>query len=440
MRVQGPRAKRAAEAEGVSPAAAVAPATEPPPPAAVPPPPAPVAAEAAAADSWGLDEADGSTSGWGVEKGEDDEKKKGDCEKRVDFSRLGAELSSAAEALQISGSSSSSSRKPRAKKHHQSRHEQGDEDEEGSTKQPEPPLSLLWTQPGEAGPTLPSFYVSWAPEEEAGFSSSAAAASSAQRKGKVSSNPESSIDDAHVAELLARYEASERGGGSGSTAAATTAKASSSSSSSAAAAGEAADALALSRLADSVGWSGEAYEPDSTPGASSAFLAFAKKVGRSPEQVARYYHCGRRSEDPRAATSAAAAASAAASSPPRLLWPAAQGPPDPPPPCPGCGATREYEAQLMAPLVALIDEAGQWEEEEEEEEQEVQEGEEQQQQRLRWRRQGRPALGRAPESWEWLTVAIATCLAGCTGGLGRGGGEEEAVVVAVEEAVAVAFE
>ena len=96
----------------------------------------------------------------------------------------------------------------------------------------------------------------------------------------------------------------------------------------------------------------------------------------------------------------------------------------------------------MAPLVALIDEAGQWEEEEDEEEQEVQEGEEQQQQqRQRRRRQGRPALGRAPESWEWLTVAMATCLAGCTGGLGGGGGgEEEAVVVAVEEAVAVAFE
>ena len=85
----------------------------------------------------------------------------------------------------------------------------------------------------------------------------------------------------------------------------------------------------------------------------------------------------------------------------------------------------------MAPLVALIDEAGQWEEEEDEEEQE---GEERRQCRRR-RRRGRPALRRAPESWEWLTVAMATCLAGCTGA--HGGGE---AIVAVEEAVAVAFE
>ena len=82
----------------------------------------------------------------------------------------------------------------------------------------------------------------------------------------------------------------------------------------------------------------------------------------------------------------------------------------------------------MAPLVALIDEAGRWEEEEAEEE-----GEEQRRQQRR--RIGQPALKRAPESWEWLTVAMATCLAGCTPE-----SSDEAAVVAVEEAVAVAFE
>lgn len=88
----------------------------------------------------------------------------------------------------------------------------------------------------------------------------------------------------------------------------------------------------------------------------------------------------------------------------------------------------------MAPLVALIDEAGQWEEEEQEEEEESKKGEEGkgEEQRKQRRREGQPALRRAPESWEWLTVAMATCLAGCTGG--------DDGVVAVEEAVAVAFE
>ena len=80
---------------------------------------------------------------------------------------------------------------------------------------------------------------------------------------------------------------------------------------------------------------------------------------------------------------------------------------------------------MMAPLVALIDEAGQWEEEDEEE------GEEGA--RSKNKRQGAPALRRAPESWEWLTVAMATCLAGCSVGEGEG-------VFVVEEAVAVAFE
>ena len=107
----------------------------------------------------------------------------------------------------------------------------------------------------------------------------------------------------------------------------------------------------------------------------------------------------------------------------------------------------------MAPLVALIDEAGEWEEEQEEEEEEgeeeeveeekegkegkrIEEGNEKRKRRQRRRRRaGKPALRRAPESWEWLTVAIATCLSDCSGGC-----ETEGAVVAVEEAVAVAFE
>lgn len=395
---------------------------------AAPAAPAPPSAPIAAADSWGLDEEGDAAGGWGVGKDEGEEKTNSS---NVDFSQLATELSSAAEALQISSSSSKAS-KPRKKPRDK---EELAEKEKGEGSQPPP---LLWTQPGEAGPTLPSFFVSWSPEEVGASSSSSSGSASASTRAKgaakITEDPESSIDDAHVAALLAKYEASERVSGGGGRAAA---KASSSLSSSSAAATaststlpaeEAAEALASSRLADSLGWSGEAYEPDSTPGASAAFLAFAKKVGKSPEQVARYFSRGGSQES---------FPSVSSSSPPRLLWPEAEGPPSPPPPCPHCGSARQYEAQLMAPLVALLDEAGEWEEEEEEKEKDGKEGEGGKKE-LRRRRRGKPALRRAPESWEWLTVAMATCLADCcSGGNVDDGGS---VFVSVEEAVAVAFE
>jgi hypothetical protein len=440
VRVQGLRA-----ADEPCPSSRPEEAIPPPPPP--PPPSAPVLPlPVVATDSWGLED-DSNTRGWGIAEDEAPEKKKNE-KGNVNFLLLGSELSSAAEALQIS-----CGRKPPKGRRPQRERGGGDDAARGQRKEEEARLPPLWTQPGESGPTLPSFYVSWAPEEEAGCSSSSGAA--AQRKNKVC-DPESSIDDAHVAGLLAKYEASERGeSGSAAAAAARPSPSSSALAASTATPAEAAEALASSRLADSAGWSGEAYEPDSTPGASSAFLAFARKVARSPRQVARYYCRSRRggSSDP----SASAAASAAAAPSPRLLWPEAQGPPAPPPPCPRCGSAREYEAQLMAPLVALIDEAGQWEEEDEDwdeggkgQEQQQQQQQQlqqlqqqqqqQQQQRLLRRRRGQPALRRAPETWEWLTVAMATCLAGCSGAGSDRGGDAAGVVVAVEEAVAVAFE
>ena len=227
-----------------------------------------------------------------------------------------------------------------------------------------PPPPPCWT-PAEWGPPrLVEFYVGW----------------KAEPSPRAPLPPSSAPDDAHVAALLAAYRAAGGddaeavpdddacgGGGSGAPSApATTATAS---------------------------WSGEAYEPDAAPGASSAYLAFAARVAREPGQLARY----------------------SLGTPP--LWPLAPGrgatsrppAPPPPPPCSACASPRRWEVALVSPLAALLDEA------------------------VDWAGGGKSAPG-CPAGWEWTTVAVATCERDC------GGASEPGGVVAVREHVCVANE
>ena len=80
----------------------------------------------------------------------------------------------------------------------------------------------------------------------------------------------------------------------------------------------------------STGGQGEQYE--ATPPGTSLFLRFAKRLQRSPHQCVRYAYGG------------------------EPLWPV-QPPLDfdtPPPRCPGCGAARVFELQLMPSLLAVL--------------------------------------------------------------------------------------
>lgn len=120
-----------------------------------------------------------------------------------------------------------------------------------------------------------------------------------------------------------------------------------------------------------MGWSGEQYEPDSAFGASAEFLKFARRVARVPEQCARY----------------------GVGVP--VLWPAGEKRLPDTGACKRCGAARRWELQVMAPLLAMVDEAREWH---------VAEG------------AAEESLLGYPSSWDWSTVAVATCTASCDGG------------------------
>ena len=228
-----------------------------------------------------------------------------------------------------------------------------------------PPPPPCWTPAEWAPPRLVEFYVGW----------------KAEPSPRAPLPPSRGPDDAHVAALLAAYRAAGGddaeavpdddacggGGGSGAPPAPTTTATAS--------------------------WSGEAYEPDAAPGASTSYLAFAARVAREPGQLARY----------------------SLGAPP--LWPLAPGrgatsrppAPPPPPPCTACAASRRWEMALVSPLAALLDEAAEW------------------------AGGGKGAPG-CPAGWEWTTIAVATCERDC------GGASEPGDVVAVQEHVCVANE
>lgn len=164
---------------------------------------------------------------------------------------------------------------------------------------------------------------------------------------------------------------------------------------------------------------------------------FAKRLRRAPQQCARRNPGG------------------------EPLWPDPKGPE--PAACAACGAPRRFELQLMAPLVATLEEAADWADELEQlakpcadpgrEERggasakgdrsaaaspcgtwdSVPEfGVERQEESAVAGKPGQSSSAwlRPPESWEWLTVAVLTCSVTCHAG---GGAaclvEEEAVLV-----------
>lgn len=95
----------------------------------------------------------------------------------------------------------------------------------------------------------------------------------------------------------------------------------------------------------------------------------------------------------------------------RPLWPTADGPPDPQP-CERCGGRRVYELQLMTPLIPALAESADW---------------------LAEAGSGGGAeLLQAPDSWEWLTVCVASCAASCGDG-GQATAVAEQVVLVNEE-------
>jgi len=134
-------------------------------------------------------------------------------------------------------------------------------------------------------------------------------------------------------------------------------------------------------------WDGEGYEPDavlaisgrSAPG--RGFLKFLKQLQLSPEQ------CTRRGggDEP--------------------LWPL-DGDPPRPTPCGTCGAQRVLQVQLMAPLIAALEESMEW---------------------LEAEGLDKCMMKLPPSSWEWSTIVIYTCSARC-GELGTWV-EEEVVLV-----------
>lgn len=124
-------------------------------------------------------------------------------------------------------------------------------------------------------------------------------------------------------------------------------------------------------------WVGEEYEGPTVRGVDRTGLKFSKRLARCPSQCARY-GCG---------------------APP--LWPSARRPPALP--CARCGGGRVVEGQLMAPLLAFLGEGV---------------------------TEGHP-LAPALADWDWATVALLTCAAGCGGG---GYSEEAAWADAGEEA------
>ncbi len=176
----------------------------------------------------------------------------------------------------------------------------------------------------------------------------------------------------HVAELLEAYRTEEGGGG-------------------AALPDAAAAPAAAGGEAGGEAWEGEAYEEDAVLAAEgravagAAFLKFARRLARCPDQCARY----------------------ARGAPP--LWPAAGAPPAPAP-CGACGAPRAYELSLAPPLIAALGEAAEW-----------------------GRARGACAAEarRPPEAWAWAAAALAACSASCAGG---------AAAPYAEEALALAGE
>ncbi|GFR42684.1 hypothetical protein Agub_g3495 [Astrephomene gubernaculifera] len=148
-------------------------------------------------------------------------------------------------------------------------------------------------------------------------------------------------------------------------------------------------------------WAGEEYEEDHVRGVHGAYLKYAARLARQPDQCARY---GRGCEP---------------------LWPLKDGPQ--PPPCSHCGAPRVFELQLVAPLIALVLDCAGW---------------------LEGADLVRhtPAIN-AAANWDFATVAVFTCGANCCGFGSQGGAGhrdgcglsemavmEEAVVLLSEEA------
>ena len=174
------------------------------------------------------------------------------------------------------------------------------------------------------------------------------------------------IDNAHLQELLERYEATQGcdaevllNASEGPEGSSTSSKEPSSSS------GDAADE-------PSATWDGEGYEKDEVlviegrKGVEKRFLKFMKKLQRVPDQCVRLSRGG------------------------DILWPGAELPQ--PMPCSNCGAPREFSAQLMTPAISALEESAEWLEAEG-----VEAG----------------AFERPPGSWDWATVAVYCCRNRC---------------------------
>ncbi|KAG2491055.1 hypothetical protein HYH03_010501 [Edaphochlamys debaryana] len=138
------------------------------------------------------------------------------------------------------------------------------------------------------------------------------------------------------------------------------------------------DGASSSGGAGSEAWGGEEYEEDHVRGVAGAYLKFAQRLARAPEQCARY---GPGCEP---------------------LWPL-QRPPCAPR-CPLCGSARRFELQLAPPLASVVLECADW-------------------------LVGSPELHRtapainAAANWDFAALAAFTCAANCCGG---GGGGEQA--------------
>lgn len=73
------------------------------------------------------------------------------------------------------------------------------------------------------------------------------------------------------------------------------------------------------------------------------------------------------------------------------MWPAASQPK--PPPCALCGAARQFEVQLMPPLVHYLEEAAAWTQDDD--------------------TYDTGQMVHPPTSWAWATVAVYTCSGNC---------------------------
>mmetsp|Transcript_4013 Transcript_4013/g.10141 ORF Transcript_4013/g.10141 Transcript_4013/m.10141 type:complete len:420 (+) Transcript_4013:306-1565(+) len=114
-------------------------------------------------------------------------------------------------------------------------------------------------------------------------------------------------------------------------------------------------------------WAGEAYEEDHTDQIDSVAMKFLKRLARAPSQCARYSYAG------------------------CAMWPAASQPK--PPPCALCGAARQFEVQLMPPLVHYLEEAAAWTQDDD--------------------TYDTGQMVHPPTSWAWATVAVYTCSGNC---------------------------